>query len=886
VATLINFGQISRSLISPGTFPAVVAVIGIALLGIFADHQNRIVSEQALRAQVLAKINLVRAKLEGNIHGNAQLVRGLVAMVAAEPDIDQRRFGELAKRLFDGTNQLRNVVAAPDLVVTMVHPADGNERVVGLDYRTNPAQREAALRARDSRQMVLTGPVDLVQGGQGLIGRFPVFVGDDGGRRFWGLVSAVIDIDKLYRDSGLLEDHGVEIALLRREAPGSAPFFGRQGITEEDPVVMDVSMPFGTWQIAAVPRGGWDGEPGNAWLLRALILAAGILVVIPIAFAGRFYAQRQRNYLALQDSETRLRRLSNRLELALGASHIGVWELDLATNELIWDDRLSDIYGLGGSGGPRNYRDWLAVLHPDDIARADADFHRQVAEDRPHSSRYRIIRPDGTVRHIRTHATIVHHPRDTPRMIGAEWDVTDDVTLNKDLEKAKVLAEKRSAQLEAARARIEHIAQHDALTGLPNRRYLDQELERLAAACAHDGRRIALLHIDLDRFKQINDTLGHVAGDAMLVHASQVLKQNVRSDDFVARIGGDEFVVVCVGRPGSDNIEEVARRIVREMRRPVAYQGHQCRFGVSIGIAVEEGAEIDPGRLLVNADIALYRAKNRGRNRHEFFDEALQAEIVRTKKLADDILRGLERNEFIAHYQPQFDARTREIAGVEALVRWAHPTEGLLTPDAFLATAEDLNVVSTLDRIILEQALSQFDRWTASGLLVPRISVNVSARRLRDEELIDSLRRLDIRPGVLSFELVESIFLDETDELVRWNVDRIKEFGIDIEIDDFGTGYASVVGLLKLQPRRLKIDRQLVQPIVKSVRQRHLVESIIEIGRTLGIEVVAEGVETMAHARILEKIGCDKLQGFAFGPALSAAALEDYIRSGSWRAAS
>jgi len=868
--------------------PAIIAAGAVAVLGVFADHQNRILSQQALRADVLAKVNLLRARLGGRINGNIQLVRGLVAMIGAEPDIDQKRFGELAHNLLDNDNQLKEVAAAPDFVVSMVYPVTGNERVFGLDYRTNEKQWPSVLRASTTGQVVLTGPIDLVQGGQGLIARFAVFSEHGGNRHFWGLVSAVIDIDRVYRESGLMEEQGIDVALSRHETDdeGTIQFFGPPGVVSKQPVTADVVFPSGSWQIAAVPRGGWDVSPDNAWLLRGLITVAGALVVIPIGFAGRFYAEGQRQHLALRGSEAQQRVLSQRLELALDASRIGVWELDLDTHEVIWDDRLYEIYGTKRKE-KRTYQDWAGAIHPEDLEKAEHEFHDAVAGNGPYFSNYRIVRPDGEIRHIRTCATTVRNAGSSPRMIGAEWDVTGDVKLNKDLERAKVLAETRSAELELARTRIEHNALHDSLTGLPNRRYLDQELARLSRTPPDGGRRTALLHVDLDRFKQINDTLGHAAGDAMLVHVARLLRNVVREDDFVARIGGDEFVVLCLVKPSDEQLGDVADRIIREVRRPVAYEGHQCRFGVSIGIAIEDGASVvDPGQLLVNADIALYRAKGRGRNRHELFSKTLQSEILRTKKIADDILGGLERNEFIAYYQPQFDAHTLEIAGVEALIRWMHPTEGLLSPGAFLATAEELNVVSSLDQLVLEQALANFERWTALGLRAPRISVNVSARRLRDEELVESLRRLNIRPGILSFELLESTFLDDTDEIVAWNVDRIKDLGIDIEIDDFGTGYASIVSLLKLQPRRLKIDRQLIQPITKSVRQRHLVESIVEIGKTLGVEVVAEGVETMAHARVLKKIGCHKLQGFAFGQPLSASALEDHIRNQSWRTAS
>ncbi len=872
-------------MVSLAYLPAVVAAVFVSALALFADHQNHVLFEQQMRAETLAKVNVFRARLEGMVNGNIQLVRGLVSTIVSEPYMGQERFAQLAANLFRDDSQLRNVAAAPDLVIAMIHPRAGNEAAIGLDYRNNDAQREGALRARATGRLVLVGPVKLKQGGNGFIGRFPVFIDPDGPkRRFWGIVSAVIDVDRLYRDSGLYDMNDIEIGLSTPDGTSSreTPFFGRPNIVDEHPVVATISLPSTYWRIKAVPRAGWNATPDNAWWLRGLMLIAGAFVVVPIAFGGRYYGERRRNYLALERSEKQLRRLSRRLELALDASRIGVWEHDVNSDEVIWDDRLYEIYGTRRSDAPRRYEDWTGSIHPDDLAKAEKDFQDAVTGDGHYSSAYRIVRPDGGVRHIRTHATLFLEP--SPKMIGAEWDVTDDVRLNKDLERAKVLAETRSAELEVAKARIEFIALHDSLTGLPNRRYLDEHLVELAEESVYGDLGVGLLHIDLDRFKQINDTLGHAAGDAMLIHAAQVLRSNVREDDFIARIGGDEFVAVT--RSGKATLQDMADRIIAEMRQPVSYDGHQCRFGVSIGIASDAGARIPPDQLLVNADIALYRAKSLGRSRYEFFTDQLQSTILRSKRISDGILGGLERNEFVAYYQPQFDARTLEISGVEALVRWNHPTEGVLSPDAFLTTAEELNVVSAIDRLVLQQTLANFTRWSELGLAIPRVSVNVSARRLRDEELIAGLGKLDIKPGTVSFELMESIFLDDTDDLVAWNVDRIKELGIDIEIDDFGTGHASIVSLLKLQPRRLKIDRQLIQPIVGSARQRHLVESIIEIGKTLGVEVVAEGVESMQHVRILKKMGCAILQGFAFGLPMSAADLETYVRSRQWRAAS
>ena len=321
-----------------------------------------------------------------------------------------------------------------------------------------------------------------------------------------------------------------------------------------------------------------------------------------------------------------------------------------------------------------------------------------------------------------------------------------------------------------------------------------------------------------------------------------------------------------------------------KMREPVPYEGHECRFGVSIGIAMADPDKAHCGkRLLIDADIALYRAKSNGRNRHEFFNASLKAEIIRTKRVADDILNGLDRNEFVPYFQPQFDARTLDIVGVEALVRWIHPTEGVLGPDKFLKTAGELNVVPLIDRAILEQTLWQSTRWKAAGISIPKMSVNVSAGRLYDDDLIESLNRLAFDPGTLSFELLESIFLDDKNETIVSNIAHLKALGIDIEIDDFGTGFASIVSLVQVKPNRLKIDRQLIAPLVRSASQRNLIASIIDIGQSLGIKVVAEGVETREHAAILRDIGCDTLQGFALARPMASDELMAFVRREGWR---
>jgi EAL domain-containing protein (putative c-di-GMP-specific phosphodiesterase class I) len=351
----------------------------------------------------------------------------------------------------------------------------------------------------------------------------------------------------------------------------------------------------------------------------------------------------------------------------------------------------------------------------------------------------------------------------------------------------------------------------------------------------------------------------------------------------VARIGGDEFVFVSRYTGTSKKFSALADRLIKELRKPMHHDGHEFRCGASIGIACESGRDIDPKQLLLNADIALYNAKKRGRNRYDFFSSDTQDILINTKRVSDEILLGLERSEFIPYYQLQFDAKTLDIIGAETLARWKHPTEGILTPDRFLAIAEDLDAVTAIDEMMLEKAVSDFNIWQKTGLPIPKVSVNVSSRRLHDPLLTKSLKSLDIKPGTVSFELLESIFLDDSDQTVLDNLTRLRKLGIAIEVDDFGTGHASIISLLRISPDALKIDRELVRLLPQSNEQRKLLSSILEIGRSLNIRVIAEGVETQAHIRILRDLGCDYLQGYALCRPIPAEMVEAFVTGQSWR---
>lgn len=449
---------------------------------------------------------------------------------------------------------------------------------------------------------------------------------------------------------------------------------------------------------------------------------------------------------------------------------------------------------------------------------------------------------------------------------------------NNDLE---FIVQERTAALQKSLARIEEqqraaerSARHDALTGLPNRRYVNEYLSD-SRTCWD---RAALIYIDLDRFKQINDTLGHAAGDRLLCVVAQRLRDAVPEGTFVARMGGDEFVVIVRDEAEAGSAMQLARRIVDRIPEPIEFEDNILRFGASAGVATQTGHQSSPEAMIIEADLALYRAKEIGRGCAVQFNDDMRAAMQARRDLSDDLIDAFEKQQIRPYYQPRINAKTGQIACVEALARWHHPTRGTLPPGAFLPIAEDIGRLVDVDESILKFAIEDLKAWDAAGVAVPRISVNVSGRRLLQDDLFARLEELDLPRGRLSFELLESIFFDNADSSMFDRLHAIRAQGIDIEIDDFGSGHASINGLLAVQPDTFKIDGQLVQKVLEDPRLVQLLQSVVQIGQALGIKVVAEGVETEAHAEMCRDISCDQLQGYAIAKPLSSGDLLEFAK--------
>jgi len=435
--------------------------------------------------------------------------------------------------------------------------------------------------------------------------------------------------------------------------------------------------------------------------------------------------------------------------------------------------------------------------------------------------------------------------------------------------------EQYSRRLETANQEITHMALHDDLTGLGNRRYLAQKFEELARARAETGGEIAALHIDLDRFKAINDTMGHAAGDEVLLAIARRILRQAAPEDIVARIGGDEFVILMPVAGDSHRPEHLARTLLEDLARPLLFEGKECRFGASVGLARTPLAGVD--QLLTTSDLALYKAKRQGRGQLGVFDRRDLEEVKRNKALADDVLRAIEAAEFEPFYQPIVDAVTGRTVAIEALARWRHPSKGIQLPGTFLPVATDLNLAGEIDRQIFERAIGEcqaaFGRWVQP----PSLSFNVSEDRINHDTMDTIRRQVSAYSGQISFELLETIFLEEQDDEFLERLDQLRALGIAIDVDDFGSGRASVVALQRINPDRLKIDRRLVALVSAGSGGLRLLRSIIEIGHALELGVTAEGVETREQADILANLGCDRLQGFYFARPMAFADLVRFL---------
>ncbi|WP_131278557.1 putative bifunctional diguanylate cyclase/phosphodiesterase [Hylemonella gracilis] len=432
-----------------------------------------------------------------------------------------------------------------------------------------------------------------------------------------------------------------------------------------------------------------------------------------------------------------------------------------------------------------------------------------------------------------------------------------------------------------AERQVEFLAYRDVLTGLPNRALLQDRFAQAIARAERHHYKVALLFLDLDHFKTINDSLGHATGDALLKEVAQRLSDCMREIDTISRQGGDEFLVVLSDLEGTEMISPVLLKIRERLQQPLLFDGHELSISSSIGVALYPDDGHDFETLLKKADTALYRAKDAGRNQARFFDEQMNTEAVDHLHLKNGLHRALSRGELELHYQPQFDLRTGGVVGVEALLRWRHPEEGLISPARFVPVAEDSGLIVPIGEWVIRQACAQAMAWRQAGLQPLRMAVNLSAVQFRRGEVqavvAQALRDSGLAPEQLELELTESILLHNTEQVLL-AVDQIKQLGVKLSIDDFGTGYSSLAYLKRFAVDKLKIDQSFVHDLAHDSDDAAIVRAIIQMAAGLGLRTIAEGVEDAAVLAALRRFGCDEAQGYYLARPLPAAEFAELVR--------
>lgn len=588
------------------------------------------------------------------------------------------------------------------------------------------------------------------------------------------------------------------------------------------------------------------------------------------AFAG--YRGIGKDITGRKQVESALIRSERVLRLSQQAASIGSYVIDLRSGHWESSQQFDEILGVG-ENFTRNISSWQDLLHPDNRERVLEQFQVSVANATTFTREYRIIRPlDGKTRWVVTWGDFECDNAGKPVLqIGAMQDITE---------------RKKAAE------EIEQLAFYDPLTGLPNRRLLQDRLQHALANCVRRHSCAAVLLFDMDDFKTLNDTLGHDVGDQFLAEVASRMESCIREGDTVARLGGDEFVVILenmeLDSAAAVQVEAVARKIQAKLELPFLLQlarvaGEQSSRNyhctASIGIALFNDNSLSVDELMKRADTAMYEAKAAGRNTLRFFDPEMQATVNARAAMDSDLRAAVHDNEFLLHYQPQVNQR-HEVIGAEALVRWQHPSRGLIQPNDFIPLAEETGLIVAIGNWVLEAACQQLVLWAAHPRLAQlSLAVNVSARQFRHPAFVPRILTLiaetGANPTLLKLELTESLLIDNLD-IVTEKMTALKAHGVCFSLDDFGTGYSSLAYLKRLPLDQLKIDRAFVHDVLTNANDAAIARTIVALARNLGLAVIAEGVETEAQRDFLTSSGCDVFQGYFFSRPLPVASFDEF----------
>ena len=577
--------------------------------------------------------------------------------------------------------------------------------------------------------------------------------------------------------------------------------------------------------------------------LLVIILAGSLLMLVR---KNRQIAQSTQQILAVKESLTHAQRIAQ----------IGNWDWKIPENRLYWSEGIFQLFGITPSEFGASYEAFMEQVHPDDRHEVNEAVKLALETGAPYNIDHRILHPTGNIRYVHESAEIQRDDKGKPlRMIGTVQDITE-----------RKLAEHA---LQEKDAHLEHVAYHDALTGLPNRALLFDRLTHAASRADRTAKQIALMFIDLDRFKTINDSLGHAVGDALLQNAAQRLKQLVRATDTVSRFGGDEFTILLEDLDDGKKAAIVAEKINQALAQVFIIEGHHLHVSASIGISLYPVDGQDAETLMKNADAAMYRVKENGRNNFHFYEQEITERVLHRMQMESRLRMAVKQEALEVYYQPVVCLQSRRICGVEALLRWNDTVEGAVPPDKFIPLAEETGLIVPLGEWVIRQSCLALKRWGAKGISLEGFAmhINLSGRQLQQKGLPQRIQDIFIETGVppdrIILELTESSVM-ESKASGQDMLMALCRIGISIAIDDFGTGHSSLSRLKQLPISELKIDRSFIQDLSEDANDRAIVQAILAMAASLGLRVVAEGVEYAEQEVFLVQNGSNLAQGYYY----------------------
>ncbi|MBA4374195.1 MAG: diguanylate cyclase [Thermodesulfovibrio sp.] len=569
-------------------------------------------------------------------------------------------------------------------------------------------------------------------------------------------------------------------------------------------------------------------------------------------------------------TEEALRQSEERYAIAARGANDGLWDWDLSLNRIYFSNRWKAMLGYDDADVGENPEEWFLLVHPDDRMHFEAKISAHVDGQVSHlESEYRIRHKDGTYRWVLNRGLAVRNIAGKAyRMAGSQTDITE-----------RKIAEEQ----------LIYDAFHDALTGLPNRAlFMDRLKHRIRqvqkSALRQPPYRFAALFLDLDRFKIINDSLGHLVGDQLLISVSQRLSEAVRPEDTVARLGGDEFAIILEDILDREHAEQITERLQENLSLPFYIEGNEVFTTASIGIALSSAEYERPEEMIRDADIAMYQVKGKGKASHEVFETGMYTSTVERLHLETDLRRAVEHQEFILHYQPIIELCNDRLIGFEALVRWNHPQRGLIYPLEFIPLAEETGLIIQIGEWVLREACRQLNAWkTDHAMHSPlKMSVNISSRQFLQHDLPEKIRQIlgsNSLDGVnLTIEITESMIMENVDSAIEI-LNQLRDMGVHIHIDDFGTGYSSLSYIHRFPVNALKIDRSFVEKMHEDDENMEIVKTIISLARNLNLELIAEGLETPDQLSQLKELNCHYGQGYFLSRPLDASGMASWLSS-------